>query len=159
MRISVPCLCTATIMPASQSGSCFSSPAVVQTSLPLHVRCSSLQLTPLPRLSFEFQVKAHSRRSLSSRAASFDDCTLYSPGSSSGGARWQPSMSRIRSGHDLELLDGDEGAAAGQQSAVWPAGMSLQDAPTAGEATESLGRGELREGLQQVEQVGLQRQT
>jgi hypothetical protein len=65
-------------------------------------------------------------------------------------------MSRIRSGHDLRLLDGDEDAAAGQQSAVWPAGMSLQDAPTAGEATESLGHGELLEGLQQVEQVGVQ---
>jgi hypothetical protein len=63
-------------------------------------------------------------------------------------------MSRIRSGHDLQLLSNDEDAAAGQQSAVWPAGMSLQDAPTAGEATESLGHGGLSEGLQQVEQVG-----
>jgi hypothetical protein len=83
---------------------------------------------------------------------------LYSPGSSSGGgssSRWQPSMSRIRSGHDLQLLDADESEAAGQQSAVWPAGMSLQDAPTAGEATESLGHGKLMEGLQQIEQVGL----
>ncbi|WIA18959.1 hypothetical protein OEZ85_003628 [Tetradesmus obliquus] len=118
----------------------------------------SIELTPLPRLSLEFQVKSNSRRSgsISGSRASLDDCMLYSPGSSSGGgsssSRWQPSMSRIRSGHDLQLLSADGGDAAGQLSSVWPAGMSLQDAPTTGEATESLGHGQLLDGLQQIEQ-------
>ncbi|KAF6258595.1 hypothetical protein COO60DRAFT_1101716 [Scenedesmus sp. NREL 46B-D3] len=124
------------------------------SALCLSLLCYTLQLTPLPRLSLEFQVQANSRRngSTSSSSTSVDDCTLHSPGSSAGSTRWQPSMSRIHSGHDLLLLGVDEDVPAAQQAAVGPAGTSLQDVPTAGEAPESLGHGELGEGMQQVEQ-------
>lgn len=120
-----------------------------------------LQLTPLPRLSLEFQHRASSHRD--SSRASLDDCSLYSPSNSGHGlhsssSSWQPSMTRIRSGHDLQLL-GDNAANAvqmqQQQHMPWPAGLSLQDAPTAGEATESLGHSPLAEGLEQIREVGI----
>ncbi|KAF8064545.1 Ank3 [Scenedesmus sp. PABB004] len=91
----------------------------------------SIELTPLPRLSLEFQQHSGGRaRRLGGGGP--DDCALF-------GARWQPSMVRIRSGQDLQSL----GEACDDWAAARGAGAGEEAPPCACEATESLGRGAL----------------
>lgn len=128
-----------------------------------------MQLTPLPRLSLEFQSSCSSRRRLStssscSSRSSLDGLSLGLSSSNSlqdscHHGRWQPSMTRIRSGHNLELLGREQGSVfdAVDRGSVCrllePDSGSDCAASSSGEATESLGHSVLTPELQIVSEV------
>eukprot|EP00878_Enallax_costatus_P021596 GHUV01022880.1.p1 GENE.GHUV01022880.1~~GHUV01022880.1.p1 ORF type:complete len:550 (+),score=197.63 GHUV01022880.1:1412-3061(+) len=122
----------------------------------------SIELAPLPRVSLEFQrsCKSHKRSSnISSSRASLGTLSPYSNSLQDSSMRWQPSMTRISSGQDLQLLgcqrsgsySGFDTTGSGEVTATDTS--SSGEAIAVGEATESLGHSVLPVEVQHLSEV------